>query len=515
MILPGGIMETSTLLLIIGLALLAILLILIVTVLVRTFALSFTKTKNEVIALADVDGDSVAEHLGLAVQYRTIANPDLSKIDPIPFEGLNRLLKKLYPLVHQRLKCEVINKYSLLFTWLGTDPDLDAVMLTAHLDVVPADEGEDSGWQHPPFSGEIADGSVWGRGTLDCKNSVIGILEAVEQLLKSGYTPQRTIYLGFGHDEEIGGMNGAKAIVETLQSRNVNLACLLDEGGSVTQGMLAGIDVPAGLIGISEKGAVSLQMTARTDGGHSSMPPANTSIGMLSLAIAALEADQFPAHLEVITFLMGYFSKHLPFIQRMALANTWLFGSMLKRKLSKLNTTNAMIRTTTAPTIFHSGHTSNVLPAKAEAVVNFRILPGDTLRSVYERVVNVVADERIEIKPYEGETLDEAGWDPSPVADTDSAEFIKLTQLVEAVYPGAVAAPFLVSGATDARHYAPICQNAFRFSPMFIEKEDLKTVHGMNEHLSIENCSRMVVFYMAYIEGMAGNQVDPIPDLPG
>jgi carboxypeptidase PM20D1 len=507
-------MEPGTILLISGLALLAILVVLVLIVLVRTLTFSSAKEQTEPITLAEVDGRTVAEHLGLAVQLKTIANQDPSKIDPKPFEGFHRLLKRLYPQAHDRLKCEVINKYTLLYTWLGTNPELDPIMLTSHIDVVPAEEGENSGWTHPPFSGVIEDGFVWGRGTMDCKYGIIGIMEAVSNLLKAGYIPERTVYLGFGHDEEVSGIYGAKAMAETLEARGVHLACLLDEGGSVTQGMLTGVNVPAGLIGISEKGVISLKLSTRTDGGHSSTPPANTSIGMLSLAIAALEAEQFPAHLEVITFLMSYFGKFLPFTQRMAFANTWLFGGMLKRKLSLAHTTNAMIRTTTAPTIFHSGHTENVLPANAEAVVNFRILPGDTLRSVYERVVAVVDDDRIQISPNHADTLEsDYGWDPTPVADTSSPEFIELTNLIEAVFPGAVAAPFLMLGATDARHYAPICQNAFRFSPMVITKDELKCVHGVNERLSLENCARMVAFYVAYIERMAGTTSEPLPEV--
>jgi carboxypeptidase PM20D1 len=507
-------MEPGTILLIIGLALLAILVILALVVLVRTLTFSSPKKQTEPITLAEIDGLSVAEHLGRAVQFKTIAYQDQSKIDPKSFEGFHRLLKALYPEVHEHLKREVINKYSLLYTWLGSNPELDPIMLTSHIDVVPADESKDSGWTHPPFSGIIEDGFVWGRGTMDCKYGIIGILEAVTNLLKTGYTPERTIFLGFGHDEEVSGIYGAKAMADTLEARGVHLACLIDEGGSVTQGLLQGVIIPAGLIGISEKGAISLKLSTHTIGGHSAMPPANTSIGMLSLAIAALEADQFPAHLEVITFLMGYFGKYLPFVQRMAFANTWLFGRMLKRKLSRSYTTNAIIRTTTAPTIFHSGHTENVLPADAEAVVNFRILPGDTLRSVYERVVAVVDDERIAISPYHADTLEsDYGWDPTPVADTDSPEFIELTSLIEAVFPGSVAAPYLMLGATDARHYARICQNTFRFSPRVITGDELKCEHGMNERLSFENCARMVAFYMAYIERMAGSASELLPDL--
>ena len=355
-------MEPGSALMIIGITLLALFIILVVIVLLRTFGFSSPKKDVSPIPMAEVDGYIVAEHLSKAIQIKTIAHADQAQIDPAPFEKFHSLLQQLYPLVHEKLKREVVNDYSLLYTWLGTNPDLDPILLASHIDVVPADEGESSAWTHPPFAGVIEEGYLWGRGTLDCKYGVIGILEAVTKLIENGFEPERTIYLGFGHDEEVSGINGAKAIAELLEYRQVQLACLIDEGGSVTEGMLTGVDIPSGLIGISEKGFISLKLSTHSDGGHSSMPPANTNIGLLSLAIASLEAQQFPAHLEVITFLMSFFGNHLPFMQRMAFANNWLFGNMLKRKLTQSHTTNAMIRTTTAPTIFKSGDTENVLP---------------------------------------------------------------------------------------------------------------------------------------------------------
>lgn len=451
----------------------------------------------------DIDGKSVAERLGLAVQFKTISLANSEEIDENAFLGLHRMLQTLYPQLHTKLKREVVNDFSLLYTWEGKNPELKPILLAAHLDVVPADEGEDSGWSHPPFSGELADGSVWGRGTLDDKNSVIGICEAVEYLLKQGYQPERTIYLGFGHDEEIGGIHGATEIAALLESRGVQLGCLLDEGGSVIESFLPGVDTPAAMIGISEKGYMSLKLTVEVDGGHSSMPAQETAIGILSLAIAKLELNPMPARLEVIEFMMSYLGSALPFFQRMLFANTWLFGGILKKELGKSNLLNASIRTTTAPTIINAGNKDNVLPGKAEAVVNFRILPGDDLRSVYEMVLERIDDERVKVTPYQGDTLADAGWDPSPVADVDSVYFLLLARLASEAFPGALTAPYLVLGGTDARRYANVTRNAFRFMPVLMSKADLGTMHGINEKLSFEECARMVGFYIAYIQQMA------------
>lgn len=497
-------MTFGTVLASIGIGLGVLLIFLAGFIVLKTILYSPPQKKADKKDFVKVDGKNVAERLGLAVQCKTVSYHETDKVDTSAFLALHRLFQTLYPQVHTKLTRELINDYSLLYTWEGKDPSLKPIMLTSHLDVVPADESPEGGWTHPPFGGEIADGYVWGRGTLDIKSGVIGVLEAVEHLLKQGFQPERTVYLGFGHDEEIGGENGARAIAELLDSRGVQLASLLDEGGSVIDNYLPGIDRQVAVIGISEKGYVSLKLSVEMDGGHSSMPAEETAIGVLSRAIASLELNPMPAHLEVVEFLMSYLGSALPFSQRILYANTWLFGGNLKKKLSDANMLNATIRTTTAPTIFNAGVKDNVLPARAEAVVNFRILPGDDLRSVYEMVLERINDERVKVTPYLGETLEgESGWDPSPVADTDSPYYLRLARLTKEAFPEALVAPYLVLGGTDARHYARVTRNALRFTPILMSKADVGTVHGVNERLSIDECSRMVGFYIAYIEEIA------------
>ncbi len=508
-------MNIETLLISLAIGLGVLILFLAGFIILKTALFSPAQKKVKPREFVTVDGKSVAERLGLAVQYKTISYHDPEKMDPNAFLGLHRLFQTLYPQVHARLKMEKVSDYSLLYTWEGKNPDLQPIMLISHLDVVPADERDEAGWTHPPFSGELADGYVWGRGTVDIKCGVIGILEAVEYLLKEDYQPERTVYLGFGHDEEIGGQNGARAIAALLSERGVQLGSLLDEGGSVVQGFLPEVDDTVALIGISEKGYLSLRLTVEVDGGHSSMPAPETAIGILSRAIARLEANPMPAHLEVVEFLMSYLGSALPFSKRMLFANTWLFGGILKKKLRESNMLNASIRTTTAPTIIEAGVKDNVLPPKAEAVVNFRILPGDDLASVYEMVVDRINDERVIVEPYEGEVLEgNSGWDPTPVADTESAYFIQLSHLVKETFPDILVSPYLVLGGTDARHYAPVTQNALRFTPIQLGKADIQTVHGVNERLSFYNCARMVGFYIDYIKviGELPGEVDAVAE---
>ncbi len=488
--------ETLLISLAIGLAVLA--LFFVGFLMLKTALFSPAQKDVKPRGFVDVDGKSVAERLGLAVQFKTISHQDPEKVDSTAFFGLHRLLKTLYPEVHSRLNVETVNEYSLLYTWEGKDPSLNPIMLIAHLDVVPANESD---WTHPPFSGELVEGYVWGRGTLDDKLSVIGILEAVDYLLKQGFQPERTVYLGFGHDEEIGGTNGASAISALLESRGVRLGSVLDEGGSVINKFLPNVETPVGVIGISEKGYLSLRLIAEVNGGHSSMPAEETAIGVLSKAITKLENNPMPAHLEVVEFVMSYLGSALPFFQRMMFANTWLFSGILKKKLSKSKMLNAIIRTTTAATIFNAGVKDNVLPDRAEAVVNFRLLSGDDLRSVYERVLAIINDPRVKVGPFSGETLEgDSGWDPSPVADVESPYYLRLARLIKEAYPESLVAPYLVLGGTDARRYNNLTANTFRFMPMQLSPEDLHRMHGIDERLPIDNCGKMVSFYIAYIE---------------
>ncbi len=496
------------------------LVVVIIVLLSRTASFPIELEVEEQLDLDEVDGQAVAERIGLAVQLRTISNHDPEKINPLPFEGLRNLLSTLYPEVERRLKREVINGHALLYTWEGSDPKLDAVAFTAHQDVVPADETSTSGWSYPPFAGQLAEGYVWGRGTQDCKGVLITLMEAVERLLREGFTPERTIYLAFGYDEEVSGVHGAHEIARTLRERGTRLAFLLDEGGAVITGSVPGVDVPVGLIGVSEKGHMTLKLRAHAAGGHASAPGEITAIGALSLAIATLESNPFPQDLEMAEFMMSFLGSELPFSQRLALANPWLLGGTVKRRFAQNPASNAITRTTVAPTVIHAGSAENVLPAEAEALVNIRIIPGETIQDVYQRVSDLVADETIEVLPAHGDTLlsDNDAWNPSPVSRVDSQPFELLTGLILATFPGARVAPFMLNGATDARYYTDICENVYRFSPFFYTTEDVDRVHAANERLSFANAGRAVAFYqelMARVSRMSYTELEedaPQPD---
>ncbi len=490
-------MDPITLILI---ALAAVILVTAGVVLYRTSHFAIELPEDHLIPLEEIDGEEVARHIGLAIQMKTISHSDPEKVDPLPFEGLRNLLQVLYPQVEDHLTREVINGGALLYTWKGSDQNLEPIALAAHQDVVPANEAPDSGWSYPPFAGEVADGYVWGRGALDCKGSLISIMEAVNNLIRDGFEPRRTVYLLFGHDEECSGSRGAAELASVLDARGVRLALLLDEGGSITKGSLPGIDAPVAMIGVTEKGHLTLKLKATTQAGHASTPSNQTAIGALSLAIATLENNPFPQHLDMVEFMMSFVGNAMPFLDRLMLANTWLFGGAVKRKMGAKPITDANTRTTIAPTMIHAGTAENVLPATAEGLINLRIYPGETVRETYERIYDLVADETLEVLPAHGETLEgDHTWDPTEISNIDSPQFRLLSRLARSAYPQALVAPFMMNGATDARHYTDLSRYIFRFTPMVLNHEDQETVHGVNERLSVENAARMVGFMQALI----------------
>ncbi|RPI77872.1 MAG: M20 family peptidase, partial [Chloroflexi bacterium] len=433
----------------------------------------------------------ISQHLGEAVRYRTVSYSDPSQFDYEIFADYHQFLSRTYPNVHKQLAKEVINGYSLLYTWEGSDPSLDPYLLMGHIDVVPVEPGTESSWTYPPFEGCIEDGYIWGRGTLDCKATVLGILEAVESLLETGYKPRRTVYLAFGHDEEVSGLNGAKQIADYLQVKGVKLAYVLDEGLAVVEGVVSIVSRPIAMIGVAEKGYLSIELIAEVPGGHSSMPGKKNAIGVLSSALQRLERHPMPAHLrKPAQDMFRYLAPETSGLLRTILSNQGLFRPLLLKILSVSPAMNASVRTTIVPTIFHSGVKDNILPNQAKAVVNSRILPGDTIEDVVDHIKNVVSDPLVQVR-----LLEQFQANPSPVSDCDSHSFNILADTVRSVFPNAAVAPSLVVGATDSRHYVSLTSNGYRFSPLVLKKEDLSRIHGTNERISVENYEQAVKFY--------------------
>ncbi|MFZ5525615.1 MAG: M20 family peptidase [Pseudomonadota bacterium] len=468
----------------------ALLLILVVAVAINTARQGSRQLDVAPAPAITVNEPAVIEALAGAVRLRTIAdrkNPDASADQ---FRQFHEFLAQRFPRVHATLKRETVSNYSLLYTWEGTDKNAKPIALMAHQDVVPIAPGTESNWQEAPFDGIVKDGFVWGRGAWDDKSNLVSQLSAIEQLITEGFQPRQTIYLVFGHDEEVGGTRGAAEVVKVLQQRGVKLDFVIDEGLLITEGVMPGLDKPVALIGIAEKGYLSVELKATATPGHSSMPSQGEgAITMMSATLRRLDGEQLPAGLRgVAREMFETIAPEMSGFQRVALSNLWLLGPVVQRQLEKKASTNAMLRTTTALTVVHAGEKDNVLPGEAHATVNFRLLPGDTREHVMAHVKSKAGDG-FELVALPGSA------EPSPISPTQSPSYQLLNQTVRSLFPGTVVAPGLMIGATDSRHFAPISEHIYRFSPVRAKPEDLPRFHGTNERISTANLMELVRFY--------------------
>ena len=438
-----------------------------------------------------IDTRAVADKLAAAIRFQTVSSHEDPSLNAGEFQKLHAHLRERFPRVHTALQREVVGGLTLLYTWPGSDPNAKPVAFLAHQDVVPIAPGTEAKWQAAPFSGELRDGYVWGRGAWDDKANLIAQLEAVEMLLATGFKPRQTVYLVFGADEEVGGLRGAAQVVKLLQERKVRLDFVIDEGLLITEGVMPGLQQPAALVGIAEKGYLSVVMKVPATPGHSSMPPpkGTSAIGMMSAALRRLDDEQLPGGLRgVAREMFETIAPEMSGFQRVALSNLWLFGPLVQAQLEKGASTNAMLRTTTALTVVNAGNKDNVIPGEAQATVNFRLLPGDTTQSVMQHVRGK-AGERFELIALPGAS------EPSAVSPTQSASYQMINRTVRSLFPGTLVAPGLMIAATDSRHFAPVSDHIYRFSPVRAKPEDLARFHGTNERIAEANLGELVRFY--------------------
>ncbi|MGO4378837.1 M20 family peptidase [Pseudoduganella sp. RAF19] len=438
-----------------------------------------------------IDENAAAQRLAESLRFTTISDATDADANAAEFDKLHAHLQASFPRLHAALKREDVGSHALLYTWQGSDPKAAPVMWMAHQDVVPIAPGTEKDWTQQPFSGVVADGFVWGRGAWDDKGNLYAQMEAIEMLVASGYQPKRTIYLAFGADEEVGGTRGAVAIAALMKSRGVKLDYVLDEGLLVLQGVVPGLQVPAAMIGVAEKGYASYKLDLSTAPGHSSMPPPQTAIGMMSKALADLEANQMPVHMKGLPQTsFEILAPEMSGFNRVALSNFWLFSPVLERVMVKTPSVNALMRTTTALTMVNAGVKDNVLPGSASATVNFRLLPGDTLTDVKDHMRKVIGNDAIRISDattYNAEA--------SHVASVDGVAYGIVNRTVREVFPDAVVAPGLMVAATDSRHFEAVSDNILKFGPVRATSEDLPRFHGTNERMSVKNYGDMIRFY--------------------
>lgn len=438
--------------------------------------------------------EEIAAHLSGMIPFETIAYRDQAKTNGAPFYALHAYLEKTYPLVHESMEKQVIGGYSLLFCWKGRCREKKPILLMAHQDVVPVPAETADQWSYPPFEGAIAEGKVWGRGSLDCKNMLCCELEAAEALLKQGFVPERDIYFAFGHDEESGGFNGMTAIAAYLQEKGVSLEFVLDEGSGYVEGEkrhCPGHTLAE--IGIFEKGYADLKLTVQSQGGHASRPGPSTALGILAKAINALEEHQCP--LSVPEPVKWHYQALLPYLEageeRERIEQMEEDPASFAQYLSQTPKGNAMVRTTTAPTMANASIRPNVLPTQAEAVVNFRLNPDTSCESLLAHCQRAIANPEVSLTLLRGE-------EPSKITSIERDAYKMLCAVIQRVHPGCIAVPVPVLGATDSRKFEAICDDIFRFTPL--DNRGLgHTVHGINEAMPVESLEEGVRFFITLI----------------
>ena len=456
-------------------------------------ALATPRAAPQAAPLADAaleEAAGVEDALATAVKRATISYYDESREDEAAFAAFKKDLAGLFPKAHAAMKREEIGNRALLYTWAGSNEKLAPAVMCAHFDVVPADDS--ALWKHGPFSGDIADLCVWGRGSQDIKLMLISSLHAAERLLGEGFRPLRTVYFAFGGDEEIGGFRGARRIGETLASRNVKASFLLDEGGPVADGMLSFADRPLALVGIAEKGYIDVAVEAAGAGGHASMPPRRTATGNLARAVVAIESSPSRARLGfTVRSFLDKLSPYSPFAIRLLFRNLWLFGPVVKAVFGAGHTTNAMIRTTYAPTMLKGSAKENVLADQAVANVNVRILPGQSSSEVLARLARLAKPSGATVRVAHPEALVE----PLPESPVDHEGYRAIEAALKSSFPDAACVPFLFSAGTDTKHYRAVAQAMYRLTPLKQTSAQLDGVHGRDERVEVSNLRRCEIFY--------------------
>lgn len=435
--------------------------------------------------------------LSRLISFPTVSSFVPAEEDEAAFRALKESLPLLYPRVCKAMKQQELSDRSLLFIWQGSEPALSPVILCAHFDVVPAPSP--AAWEHGPFSGEIADGAVWGRGAQDVKVLMAAMLEAAEKLVESGFKPRRSIYFAFGGDEEVGGQRGAAAIAAHFAAKGIRASFLVDEGGPIAVGMLAFAQRPLALVGVAEKGYADFRIFTKGSGGHASMPPRRTAPGDLARSIAAIEARPFPARLT--RSVRAFFDRLAPESKqpyRFLFQQLWLTAPFIKIAFSASPTTNALIRTTVACTMLQGSPKENVLADSAEATLNVRMLPGESSQEAADRLKSIVARFGADLAAkHEGHIVE-----ASAESSTDHEGWRAVEAALRASHPEAACIPFLFSAATDTKHYRHVAEAIYRFSPLPQSPEDLKSIHGDNEKVRLEDLERCALFYKNLMQSL-------------
>lgn len=437
---------------------------------------------------------SPIERLQALIRIPTVSHADRDLIDPVPFREFSRQLEESFPLLHAHLTKTVVLEHGMLFHWRGRS-DTRPVVLMAHIDVVPVEETDT--WQHPAFGAEIHDGVLWGRGTLDDKGCLAGICEAVEQLLERDFTPEQDVWLSFGCDEEVMG-KAAPAAVDLLKEQGVEPWLVLDEGGAVAYDAFPGVKPPLAVVGVTEKGITNVQLSVEGRGGHASMPTKMDTTARLARAIVRLNQSPFPTSVpEPTVEMFRRLAGHLPLPLRPIARNVERLKPALARALVAAGPESAaMTRTTTVVTTLTGSPANNVIASRATAGINVRIMVGDTVAGVVERIRTVVNDKRVRVDVVDSN-------EPSPLSPTDDDAFRLIESAIAETFPDAVPTPYVMMGATDSRFFTAICPRVYRFAPFRMTKAQRESIHSYDERIGVADYLEGIDFYRRLVEALA------------